>query len=81
MGQDTLWLPSSVENVNFIWLKILKRSVHITAAKKCPRGGQYCNRKCHRQMCKERTRDFQGPFCREFEPQHWRSSLTEGLKV
>ncbi|GFN97527.1 hypothetical protein PoB_002403300 [Plakobranchus ocellatus] len=47
MGQDTLWLPSSVENVNVIWLKILKRSVHITAAQKCPRGGQYSNRKVH----------------------------------
>ncbi|GFN73613.1 hypothetical protein PoB_000011900 [Plakobranchus ocellatus] len=38
MGQDTLWLPSSVKYVNFIWPVILKRSFHITATKKCPKG-------------------------------------------
>ncbi|GFO11203.1 hypothetical protein PoB_003770800 [Plakobranchus ocellatus] len=41
MGQDTLWLPSPVKYVNFIWPRILKRSVHIAAAKKCPKGQLY----------------------------------------
>ncbi|GFN86752.1 hypothetical protein PoB_001325800, partial [Plakobranchus ocellatus] len=26
-------------------------------------------------------RDLQGPFCRGFEPRHWRPGLTEGLKA
>ncbi|GFO42724.1 hypothetical protein PoB_006922900 [Plakobranchus ocellatus] len=45
MGQDILWLPSSVKYEDFIWPQILKRSVHVAAAKKCPKGGQNCNRK------------------------------------